>query len=117
MKPDYIFHLAAQPLVKQSYEDPTLTWETNLMGSLNILDSLRYLDQKCTVVMITSDKCCDNVEWTWGYRENDRLGGPDPYSASKGATELLIKSHVKSFFSKETMKSYRFSQSRKCYRW
>ena len=101
LKPDYIFHLAAQPLVKQSYEDPTLTWETNLMGSLNILDSLRYLDQKCTVVMITSDKCYDNVEWTWGYRENDRLGGPDPYSASKGATELLIKSHVKSFFSKE----------------
>tara|TARA_X000001036_G_C20674098_1_gene803527 strand:- start:1689 stop:2768 length:1080 start_codon:yes stop_codon:yes gene_type:complete len=106
LKPDYIFHLAAQPLVKQSYEDPTSTWEINLMGSLSILDSLRYLDQKCTVIMITSDKCYDNVEWTWGYRENDRLGGPDPYSASKGATELLIKSYVKSFFSKKNNKIF-----------
>tara|TARA_B100000886_G_scaffold335267_1_gene292076 strand:+ start:4416 stop:5516 length:1101 start_codon:yes stop_codon:yes gene_type:complete len=97
--PDFIFHLAAQPIVKKSYESPYETWSTNLMGSLNILDSVRDFKKRCNVIMITSDKCYDNVEWSWGYRENDILGGPDPYSASKGATELMIKSYVKSYFS------------------
>jgi CDP-glucose 4,6-dehydratase len=97
-KPDYLFHLAAQSLVIDSYEDPTKTWNTNLMGTVNVLESLRNINDKCSVVIITSDKCYDNVEWIWGYRENDRLGGIDPYSASKGAAEIAIRSYVKSFF-------------------
>ena len=97
-KPDFVFHLAAQPIVRKSYEDPLLTWNTNLFGTLNILEALRYMSKKCCAVLITSDKCYENLEWTWGYRENDKLGGPDPYSASKGAAELAIKSYIKSFF-------------------
>jgi CDP-glucose 4,6-dehydratase len=97
-RPDYLFHLAAQSLVIDSYVDPITTWNTNLIGTVNILESLRKINEKCSVVIITSDKCYDNVEWTWGYRENDKLGGIDPYSASKGAAELAIRSYVKSFF-------------------
>jgi CDP-glucose 4,6-dehydratase len=74
------------------------------MGTLHVLEALRKLDKSCTAVIITSDKCYDNVEWVWGYRETDAMGGPDPYSASKGAAELAIRSHVKSFFSKEISK-------------
>ena len=102
IKPDFVFHLAAQALVRRSYEDPTETWNINVLGTLNILESLRKLTNQCVCIMITSDKCYDNVEWIWGYRENDPLGGPDPYSASKGAAELVIKSYVKSFFQKES---------------
>ena len=98
LKPDFVFHLAAQPLVRSSYHNPIETYSTNVMGTLNVLESLRNLEKPCIAVLITSDKCYDNVEWVWGYRENDRLGGPDPYSASKGAAELVIRSHVKSFF-------------------
>jgi CDP-glucose 4,6-dehydratase len=98
-RPDFVFHLAAQAIVRKSYLDPSETWETNVIGTLNILDCLRELPKKCIAIIITSDKCYDNVEWVWGYRETDALGGPDPYSASKGAAELVIKSHVKSFFS------------------
>ena len=101
VKPDFVFHLAAQALVRRSYDDPEETWSVNVMGTLHVLEALRKLTSQCTAVMITSDKCYDNVEWIWGYRENDALGGPDPYSASKGAAELVIKSHVKSFFQKE----------------
>tara|TARA_B100001250_G_scaffold202781_1_gene173846 strand:+ start:11344 stop:12438 length:1095 start_codon:yes stop_codon:yes gene_type:complete len=100
-KPDFIFHLAAQALVRKSYDDPVDTWSTNVMGTLNILESLRLIDKNCYAVIITSDKCYDNVEWVWGYKETDALGGPDPYSASKGAAELVIRSHIKSFFSNE----------------
>lgn len=100
-KPDFVFHLAAQALVRKSYDDPSETWITNVIGTLNVLEALRKLKNDCAAVMITSDKCYDNVEWVWGYRENDALGGPDPYSASKGAAELVIKSHIKSFFPKE----------------
>lgn len=103
-KPDFVFHLAAQSLVRRSYEDPVETWETNLMGTINVLEALRKLDKPCAAVIITSDKCYDNVEWVWGYRESDALGGPDPYSASKGAAELAIKSYIKSYFPKETSK-------------
>ena len=99
-EPDFVFHLAAQPLVKQSYIAPLETYETNIIGTLNVLESLRTLKKPCVVVLITSDKCYDNVEWIWGYRENDRLGGSDPYSASKGAAELVIRSFIKSFFPK-----------------
>ena len=101
-QPDFVFHLAAQALVRNSYEEPLTTWNTNLNGTLNILDALRKLKKKCIAVLITSDKCYDNVEWVWGYRETDRLGGEDPYSASKGAAELAIRSYIKSFFPKDS---------------
>ena len=97
IQPDFVFHLAAQALVRKSYEDPVATYQTNAIGTLNLLEALRPLEKKCTAVLITSDKCYNNVEWVWGYRETDVLGGPDPYSASKGAAELVIRSHVKSF--------------------
>ena len=100
-KPDFVFHLAAQSLVRESYLNPVETWTTNLMGTLNVLEALRKIDKKCAAVIITSDKCYDNVEWPWGYKETDSLGGPDPYSSSKGAAELLIKSYLSSFFSSE----------------
>jgi len=103
-QPDYLFHLAAQALVRRSYDDPMETWLTNVQGTLHVLEALRKLDKPCSAVIITSDKCYDNVEWVWGYRETDALGGPDPYSASKGAAELAIRSHVKSFFPKATSK-------------
>jgi len=99
IQPDFIFHLAAQALVRPSYETPVETMMTNAIGSANILDALRSLDKPVTAVMITSDKAYDNVEWVWGYRETDRLGGKDPYSASKGMAELAIRSFVDSYFS------------------
>jgi CDP-glucose 4,6-dehydratase len=102
-KPDFLFHLAAQALVRKSYDNPAETWQTNVMGTLNVLEGLRMLNKPCTAVIITSDKCYDNVEWVWGYRENDALGGPDPYSASKGAAELVVKSYVKSYFPKGSL--------------
>ena len=103
-QPNFVFHLAAQALVRRSYDDPLETWQTNMLGTLHVLEALRKLDKPCASVIITSDKCYDNVEWVWGYRETDALGGPDPYSASKGAAELAIRSHVKSFFPKATSK-------------
>ena len=99
IKPDFVFHLAAQALVRPSYESPVETMMTNSIGSANILDALRSLEKSITAVMITSDKAYDNVEWVWGYRETDRLGGKDPYSASKGMAEFAIRSFVDSFFS------------------
>ena len=101
IKPDFVFHLAAQALVRRSFANPLETYQTNVLGTLNLLEALRPLEKPCTAVLITSDKCYDNVEWAWGYRETDALGGPDPYSASKGAAELVIRSHVKSFFPKD----------------
>ena len=98
-QPEFVFHLAAQALVKRSYLDPLETFSTNVMGSVNLLDSIRKCDSVCSLVYITSDKCYENVEWIWGYRENDRLGGYDPYSASKGAAELVFSSYLNSFFS------------------
>lgn len=102
--PDFVFHLAAQALVRRSYEDPVETWQTNVLGTLHVLEALRKLEKQCAAVMITSDKCYDNVEWVWGYRETDAMGGPDPYSASKGAAELAIRSHIKSYFPQATSK-------------
>jgi len=98
-QPDFVFHLAAQALVRSSYDDPLSTLTINAIGSANVLESLRYLDKQVVAVMITSDKAYDNVEWVWGYRETDKLGGKDPYSASKGMAELAIHSYVSSFFS------------------
>lgn len=99
IRPDFVFHLAAQPIVKLSYADPVDTFSSNVMGTVHVLEALRKLDFECTLVMITSDKCYDNVEWEWGYKETDALGGKDPYSASKGAAELMIKSYYHSYFS------------------
>jgi len=99
IQPDFVFHLAAQALVRPSYESPVETMMTNAIGSANILDALRSLKKPVTAVMITSDKAYDNVEWVWGYRETDQLGGKDPYSASKGMAELAIRSFVESYFS------------------
>lgn len=103
-QPDFVFHLAAQALVRRSYDDPLETWQVNVLGTLHVLEALRKMDKRCAAVIITSDKCYDNVEWVWGYRETDALGGPDPYSASKGAAELAIRSHIKSYFPKATSK-------------
>lgn len=100
VQPDFVFHLAAQPIVSYSYENPIGTLQTNIMGTANILEALRLITKPCYAVMITSDKCYDNVEWIWGYRENDALGGKDPYSASKGAAELIIKTYFHSYFNK-----------------
>ncbi len=97
-KPEIIFHLAAQALVRTSYQNPKYTYETNLMGSLNLLESVRKFDFIKTVIMITSDKCYENVEQIWGYKETDRMGGYDPYSSSKGCTELMIASYRNSYF-------------------
>jgi len=104
VQPDFVFHLAAQALVRLSYENPIETITTNAIGTVNVLDALRVLDKPVIAVMITSDKAYDNVEWVWGYREGDRLGGKDPYSASKGMAELAIKTYVESFFNKENSK-------------
>ena len=96
-RPDVVFHLAAQALVRKSYEDPALTFEANMMGTLNVLEAVRACPEVQAVVMITSDKCYRNDELVWGYRETDALGGHDPYSASKGCTELIAASYRHAF--------------------
>ena len=98
-QPDFVFHLAAQSIVKTAYEDPIKTWSTNAIGTVNILESLRQLKKKCVAVIITSDKCYENLEIKRGYHENDRLGGKDPYSASKASADIAIRSYISSFFS------------------
>jgi CDP-glucose 4,6-dehydratase len=99
--PDMVFHLAAQPLVSESYTSPRETFEINTQGTANILESIRYTPSIQAGVMVTSDKCYENQEWVHGYRESDPLGGHDPYSASKGAAEIVISSYIRSFFSKD----------------
>ena len=101
IQPDFVFHLAAQALVRKSYLNPIETWQTNLLGTVNVLESLKNIRKKSACVLITSDKCYKNKEWVWGYREDDQLGGADPYSASKAAAELAINSYIKSFFGKD----------------
>ena len=96
-QPELVLHLAAQPLVRRSYDDPLGTWATNVQGSLNLLEALKPLQHPCAVVMVTTDKVYANQEWDYGYRECDRLGGHDPYSASKAAAELAIASWRASF--------------------
>ena len=108
-KPDYIFHLAAQPLVRLSYEIPSETFEVNAIGTANLLDAVRLLENKCHVVLITTDKVYHNNEWEYPYRENDRLGGYDPYSASKACCELVIDSYKNSFFN--SIKYYQHQKS------
>lgn len=100
-QPEIVFHLAAQPLVRLSYEIPVETYQTNVMGTINILEAIRVTDSAKVGVMITTDKCYENREQIWGYRENEPMGGYDPYSSSKGAAEIAISSWRRSFFNPE----------------
>jgi len=100
-KPEFIFHLAAQPIVATSYSDPIETISSNVIGTANILEVLKISNHKCTAIIITSDKAYDNIEQDLGYKEDDRMGGKDIYSGSKGAAELVIKSYYHSFFKAE----------------
>lgn len=97
-QPEIVFHLAAQALVRRSYDNPKMTFDTNVGGTVNVLEALRGIDGVSAIVMITSDKAYLNKEWTWGYRETDELGGHDPYSASKAAAEMAIMAYQHSFF-------------------
>lgn len=98
-RPDFVFHLAAQPLVRLSYDIPVETFATNVMGTANILEAVRLSGHPCTVLVITTDKCYENREWLHSYREEDAMGGYDPYSASKGCAELVVSAYRRSFFS------------------
>jgi CDP-glucose 4,6-dehydratase len=99
-RPQVVFHMAAQSLVRRSYADPKTTFDTNVAGSVNVLEALRDAPDIRSIVYVTSDKCYRNREWAWGYRESDELGGRDPYSASKAAAELVFSAYQESFFSK-----------------
>jgi len=99
IKPEIVFHLAAQSIVRHSYDYPVETYNTNVMGTLNVLESIRSVNTVLAAVIITTDKCYNNREWIWGYRENDMLGGHDPYSSSKAAAEILISSYRDSYYS------------------
>lgn len=98
IEPDVVFHLAAQPLVRRSYRAPLETWGTNVIGTANLLDACRNVERLAAIVVVTTDKCYENKEWVWGYREIDALGGHDPYSASKAGSELVIDSYRRSFY-------------------
>ena len=111
-KPEYVFHLAAQPLVRRSYLNPLETFETNIMGTLKVLEAVRCTPSVNVCVCITSDKCYENREWVYAYRENDPMGGHDPYSASKGAAELAISSYRRSFLNSKCGRSVSISSAR-----
>ena len=98
VNPEIVFHLAAQPLVRESYNDPKSTYDINVGGAVNLLECCRKTDSVKVIVNVTTDKCYENKEWVWGYRENDRLGGYDPYSSSKACSELVTDAYRKSFF-------------------
>ena len=100
VQPDFVFHLAAQPLVRLSYEQPLETYATNVMGTAHVLEALRSLDKPCAAVLVTTDKCYENREQDYAYTEEDHLGGHDPYSSSKGAAEIVISAYRRSFFGK-----------------
>lgn len=105
--PEVVFHLAAQPLVKLSYIDPILTYETNVIGTARVLNAIRSISSVRAVVLITSDKCYENREWAWGYRENDPLGGYDPYSSSKACAEIVSAAFRQSYFPVEKLSEHR----------
>ena len=98
VKPDIVFHLAAQPLVRRSYIEPSLTWQTNVLGTINLMESIRQLSGRIAVVIVTTDKVYENREWEYAYRETDALGGYDPYSSSKAGCEIAVSSWRSSFF-------------------
>ncbi|WP_299252685.1 CDP-glucose 4,6-dehydratase [uncultured Cytophaga sp.] len=110
-QPDFIFHLAAQPLVRESYNTPAETFHVNAIGTAHVLDAVRLLEKKCTLVCITTDKVYENKEWIHPYRETDELGGYDPYSASKAAAEIVIQSYRRSFFNPRNYASHQKSIS------
>lgn len=97
--PEIVFHMAAQPIVRESYLHPVETYETNVMGTVNVLEAVRHRPSVRAVVVVTTDKCYENKEWVWGYRESDPMGGFDPYSSSKGCAELIVSAYRNSFFS------------------
>jgi CDP-glucose 4,6-dehydratase len=99
--PDVLIHMAAQPLVRQSYKDPIETYSTNVMGTVNVLEAARHCKNLKAIVSVTTDKCYENKEWAWGYREDEAMGGHDPYSSSKGCAELVTSAFRRSFFSTE----------------
>ena len=100
--PEIVIHMAAQPLVRHSYQDPIGTYQTNVMGTVNLLESVRYCPSVKAVVNVTTDKCYENKEWLWAYRENEPMGGHDPYSSSKGCSELITSSYRRSFFNSDS---------------
>jgi CDP-glucose 4,6-dehydratase len=102
-RPDVIIHMAAQSVVRRGYEDPIETYSSNVMGTVHVLEALRQLNRPCVVVNVTSDKCYSNREWVWGYRENEPMGGRDPYSNSKGCAELVTTAYQESFFLPATL--------------
>lgn len=102
-KPEIVFHLAAQSLVRKSYDEPFETFNTNVMGTVNVFNAVRKSESVKVVVNVTSDKCYENKEWNWGYRENEPMGGHDPYSCSKGCSELITNSFRKSYFSAQNV--------------
>jgi CDP-glucose 4,6-dehydratase len=104
VEPDFVFHLAAQPLVREAYAHPVETYATNVQGTVHVLEALRRLRRPCAAVFITTDKCYENREWVYGYREEDPLGGYDPYSSSKAAAELAIQAYRRSFFADHPVK-------------
>lgn len=101
-RPDVVFHLAAQPLVRESYEHPVETFATNVMGTVNLLEAIRKVESVRAVVVVTTDKCYENREWMWGYRETEAMGGHDPYSSSKGCAEIAVTAYRRSFLSGHT---------------
>lgn len=100
-KPDIVIHMAAQALVRYSYDNPVETYATNVMGTVNVLEAIRQTKTIRSTIVVTSDKCYENQEWLWGYRENEPMGGSDPYSSSKGCAELVTNAYIQSYFSKE----------------
>ncbi|HXY86935.1 MAG TPA: CDP-glucose 4,6-dehydratase [Candidatus Acidoferrales bacterium] len=102
-QPDFVFHMAAQSIVRRSYENPRYTYETNVMGTVAVLEAMRQVENVRACIVVTSDKCYENKEWIYGYRETDPLGGYDPYSSSKGCAELVTAAYRKSFFNPETL--------------
>src|SRR5262249_33791440 len=101
-RPDVVVHMAAQTVVRTGYEDPIETYASNVLGTVHLFEALRQIGRPCAVVNVTSDKCYENREWVWGYRENEPMGGHDPYSNSKGCAELVTASFRESFFSPAT---------------
>lgn len=106
-QPDIVIHMAAQPLVRYSYQHPVETYATNVMGTVNVLEAMRHVESARVGVMITTDKCYENKEWVWGYREDEPMGGHDPYSSSKGCAELVVSAYRDSFFSPQTYDQHR----------
>ena len=103
--PEILIHMAAQPLVRLSYQEPVDTYSTNVIGTVNVLEAARKCLNLKAIISVTTDKCYENKEWEWGYRENDKLGGHDPYSASKVGTEIVVESYIKSFFKNSILKN------------